>query len=60
MIDYRVGVKLDTEAVYEVLCADHVLVEVRVRSASRLDPGVRLRLTRRAVAMMQRVDETGS
>ena len=49
-------VSLGTESIYEVVRADQQLVEVTVRSAPGLDAGFRLRLTRDAVARMERVD----
>jgi hypothetical protein len=50
-------VKLGTEAVYKVLAVDGDHVEVSVRSAPGMRPGVRMRLTTQAIRGMVRVDD---
>jgi len=50
-------VKLGTEAVYTVLAVNGDHVDVEVRSAPGLRPGTTLRLTRKAVTAMTRVDD---
>jgi hypothetical protein len=44
--------KLEREAIYEVVSVQEELVEVKVLSAPGLSPGARLTLTRVAVAAM--------
>jgi hypothetical protein len=50
-------VTLGSEAVYKVLAVDGDHVEVSVRSAPGMSPGMRVRLTTRAVSAMVRVDD---
>jgi len=51
-------VVLGTEAVYRVLAVDGDHVDVEVRTAPGIKPGMHVRLTAKAVAAMVRVDDS--
>jgi hypothetical protein len=53
--DVRRNVKLETEAVYEVVSVGDETVEVIVRVAPGIESGTRLRLSRESVAEMEPV-----
>lgn len=47
---------LGSEAVYQVVAECKELVELEVVSAPGLEPGMRMKVTQRAVAAMERLD----